>query len=325
MSMTSLTLEQQLKLVKALDSKERDEKEKKSLKVEEENQSAAGSLLLPNSTSHNSIPLNSFPSDHRQYRLLNLANGLRVLLIENNKAHVAQAMLSVEAGSFDEPDEFPGLAHFLEHMVFQGCAKYPEDNEYKMFITNHGGSIDACTKEEETYFSFSIEHQYFEEALDRLAGFFINPFLNAEYAEREVQAVHMEFTGNLDKDGFRVLHICKNLVNREHPEHRFNWGNIDTLKDVEKVLPALRAFHQKYYTADRMILVLDSKNPLQDLERLAVQYFLPVPRAIKPFVKPLRKPRIQIEGLGVTLHLESVEENLFGLSFIFSQKKNHRA
>ena len=51
----------------------------------------------------------------------------------------AAAALSVGVGSFADPEEAPGLAHFLEHMLFMGSKKYPDENEYEAYLTNHGG------------------------------------------------------------------------------------------------------------------------------------------------------------------------------------------
>lgn len=43
--------------------------------------------------------------------------------------------MDVNVGSMADPDDVPGLAHFLEHLLFMGTAKYPEENEYsKVFL-----------------------------------------------------------------------------------------------------------------------------------------------------------------------------------------------
>ena len=46
----------------------------------------------------------------------------------------AAAALSIGCGSFSEPDEVEGLAHFVEHMVFMGNKKYPEENSFDVFV-----------------------------------------------------------------------------------------------------------------------------------------------------------------------------------------------
>jgi len=47
---------------------------------------------------------------------------------------MAAAALCVNIGSFSDPSDLPGLAHFLEHMVFMGSSKYPEENAFDEFL-----------------------------------------------------------------------------------------------------------------------------------------------------------------------------------------------
>lgn len=42
--------------------------------------------------------------------------------------------LCVGVGSFSDPPEIPGLAHFLEHMVFMGSEKFPSENDFDKFL-----------------------------------------------------------------------------------------------------------------------------------------------------------------------------------------------
>ena len=89
-------------------------------------------------------------SDDRTYAFSTLGNGLRVLAISEPKAEFAAAALSVRVGSFQDPAELPGLAHFCEHMLFLGTEKFPDENEYSAFLSQHGGGSNAYTASEET-------------------------------------------------------------------------------------------------------------------------------------------------------------------------------
>lgn len=40
-----------------------------------------------------------------------------------------------------------GLSHFLEHMLFMGSERFPDENEYDAFLTAQGGSSNAQTEE----------------------------------------------------------------------------------------------------------------------------------------------------------------------------------
>lgn len=58
----------------------------------------------------------------------------------------AAAALAVGVGSFSDPQQLQGLAHYLEHMLFMGSEKYPDENEYDAFLNKHGGGSNAYTE-----------------------------------------------------------------------------------------------------------------------------------------------------------------------------------
>jgi secreted Zn-dependent insulinase-like peptidase len=70
-------------------------------------------------------------------------------------------------GSFADPDGYQGLAHFLEHMLFLGTEKYPDEKEYQAYISRHGGDTNAWTSMENTQYYFSVTADHLEGALDR--------------------------------------------------------------------------------------------------------------------------------------------------------------
>ena len=84
--------------------------------------------------------------DERTYRILTLPNGLHALLIHDAETDKASAALDVGVGHWCDPPHLPGLAHFLEHMLFLGTDKYPDENEYSAFLNAHGQhSRTHCT------------------------------------------------------------------------------------------------------------------------------------------------------------------------------------
>ena len=100
----------------------------------------------------------STPLDTKEYRYVELDNGMRVLLISDAEAVQAAASLRVAVGSYQDPEAWEGLAHFLEHMLFLGTKKYPQAGEYQEFIAARGGSHNAYTAFDHTNYFFDVHH-----------------------------------------------------------------------------------------------------------------------------------------------------------------------
>ena len=83
----------------------------------------------------NNLKITLSPTDNRQYRALLLDNRLKVLLISDPGISQASAALDVHVGSFSDPVDVPGIAHFAEHMCFLGTQKYPDEADFKYIIS----------------------------------------------------------------------------------------------------------------------------------------------------------------------------------------------
>ena len=215
------------------------------------------------------------PNDKRQYRYLTLPNQLKVLLVSDPDTDKSAAALSVFRGSFHEPDSRPGLAHFLEHMLFIGTEKYPQVDSFQQYITANGGSSNAYTALDHTNYFFDIKNSAIEEALDRFGHFFIDPLLSREYVEREKNAVHSEYQMQIKDDGWRGYMVSKQALNPEHPGHRFTIGSLTTLKGDVKA--ELDTWFAENYSADQMGLVVLSNATLDELQALVEPLFIQIP------------------------------------------------
>jgi len=224
-------------------------------------------------------PVIKSENDQRLYRSLTLDNGLKVLLVSDAKADKAAAAVDVEVGSAQDPDDVPGLAHFLEHMLFLGTDRYPKPDAYQDFITKHGGQHNAFTASQDTNYFFDIDPDAFDEALPRFARFFVAPQFNADYVDRERHAVNSEYQARLQDDGRRIYEAVEAALNPEHPFNRFSVGSLETLKDTEagSLRQRLVDFYQAHYGANVMRLSLVGPQSLETLEQLARDNFSDVP------------------------------------------------
>uniref|UniRef100_A0A8C4F724 Nardilysin a (N-arginine dibasic convertase) n=1 Tax=Dicentrarchus labrax TaxID=13489 RepID=A0A8C4F724_DICLA len=211
---------------------------------------------------------------------------------KGNAEKQSAAALCVGVGSFSDPSDLPGLAHFLEHMVFMGSEKYPSENGFDAFLKKHGGSDNASTDCERTIFQFDVQRKSFKEALDRWAQFFICPLMIRDAIDREVEAVDSEYQLAKPSDSHRKEMLFGSLAKPGHPMGKFCWGNAQTLKQEPKqkkinVYKRLRAFWKKYYSAHYMTLAVQSKVvPVGKVHALNITWALP-PQEKYYRVKPL--------------------------------------
>ena len=230
------------------------------------------------------IEVNKPPLDDRAYRLIELDNGLRAVLISDDDTDMAAAALDVHVGQFTDPADREGLAHFLEHMLFMGTEKYPDVDGYRDFVQSHGGGSNAGTSQEHTTYFFDIEHAHLEEALDRFAQFFIAPVLDPEYVQREREAVNSEYELKVQDEVRRFREVRRQTTNPEHGFSQFSVGNLDTLADREgrPVWDDLRAFYDAEYSASRMVVSVIGREDLDTLEGWVRDRFSQVPSNGKP-------------------------------------------
>ena len=104
-------------------------------------------------------------SDERRFRTFTLEMGIRVLLVSDQRAEqrAAAAMCVHGAGARTAPAELVGLAHYLEHMLFLGSHKFPNEQHYKKRVALHNGRCNASTAPDETVFHFEVDAGGFTE------------------------------------------------------------------------------------------------------------------------------------------------------------------
>ena len=257
------------------------------------------------------------PEDDKQYRYLALDNAMRVLLVSDPAADKAGVSLDVHVGSGSDPDDWEGLAHFLEHMLFLGTRKYPEPGEYQKYVSTHGGSNNAYTSYEHTNYYFSVGSEYLEPAMDRFSQFFIDPLFAPALVDSERAIIESEYQSR-KKDEFRRLwDVQKSWLNPDHPASRFSVGSVDTLRDRQGVSAREKLiwFYETYYSANLMALAVVGKEPLDQLEKWVVDKFSAVNN--NGTALPRHEQSYFNQDL-IPARIDAIpEKELYSLSFLF--------
>lgn len=257
-------------------------------------------------TDEPNLPVLSPRFAQRKTAKIRLENGLEAYLISDPNIDQAAASLAVGAGSWDNPKEHPGLAHFLEHMLFMGTASHPEEGSFHNFLEKNGGRRNAYTASSKTVYAFSINPTAFNQALSHFSEFFYEPLISSSALNRERNAVHQEFMVNLNSDKRRIYHVFESLINKDHPASIFATGNLTSLAQADS--QTLKKWFAKYYRPSEMKLVVMNKAPLKELENQVVAAFSKIPNAKAP-KRPVLGPQYSDSLKKQIIYVEPIKEN----------------
>ena len=95
---------------------------------------------------------------------MKLDNGMKILLIQDKEANQAYVGMDVRTGKWNEPDSWPGLAHFMEHMIF--LASENEAQNLDNLLQNNGGYSNAYTSDINTNYYYVIQKEGLEKSLE---------------------------------------------------------------------------------------------------------------------------------------------------------------
>jgi len=205
--------------------------------------------------------------DLRDYQTATLPNGIQVVNVFDNTSRYSAFSVAVTAGSYDNPSEFPGLAHFCEHMVFLGNQKYPGVNSFDNFVASHGGFNNAYTASELTDYFMQVASSASEEGLDRLAHLVQKPLFTEKYVNREVHAIDSEHMKNIETTQWYVNAVMMSLAAPASPVSQFHTGNLQTLltdpqRHGRNPVDALKIFFNYSYCPARFKVATYGPEPL---------------------------------------------------------------
>ena len=239
-------------------------------------------------------------SSVRRYKRITLANGMRVLLVNDRNALQPSAALTINgAGQFSDPSYLYGRAHLMEHIVL--CSKagssWSNQGDFQEWIEGDyaEGFSNGFTAYEKVCFYFSCGTEQglmgtdiLAEALERFASLFLDRVVfrtcqNPVAIQQEILRVSSE----LDKANLfsRELYLTKSLINRQHPYSKVTLGSVETLQTAPEltginVPKELYQFYCEKYRADQAILVVISQASLTDLEKM-----------VQPFAATMIRPK----------------------------------
>lgn len=184
-----------------------------------------------------------------------LSNGLTLLAQRRSAAPVVAVVTHVRAGYFDEPDEWVGIAHVLEHMYFKGTARRPPGSIARE-TQRLGGYINAATSYDHTVYYTVLPSASggLARALDIQADALMHAAIDPDELRREIEVVVHEARRKKDSPGAVAVETLYAALYRVHRIRRWRIGTEDGLRRLTR--EDVRAYYETRYTPDRVIVAL---------------------------------------------------------------------
>ncbi|WP_034937056.1 pyrroloquinoline quinone biosynthesis protein PqqF [Erwinia mallotivora] len=203
-------------------------------------------------------------------RQLRLENGLRVTVIHDADAPRAAALIQLAAGSHQEPQAWPGLAHLLEHVLFAGSANFQHQQRLMAWAAAQGASLNATTLANQTAWFFESAAESLADGLERLVDMLINPLLSHEATAQEARVIDAEYRMLCSHSATLRDAALSQAFAFPHPIHNFHVGSLSHFgHDSSALRQALQDYHQRWFHTANLHLWLLGPQPLTELTALA--------------------------------------------------------
>ena len=232
-----------------------------------------------------------------------LPNGAKLIVKPREDTEAVALHVWFRVGSVYEKYDEKGMAHFLEHMLFNGTEKY-KYGEIDRIVESLGGNINAGTSKDYTYYHIEIAYPYWKQALEVLYQLTMKATLDPQMIEKEKAIVIEELKRGKDNPTTVLWEEFEKLVYKVSPYRFPIIGFEETIRKFTR--EKLLRFYKSFYQPRNMAIVVVGKVKPKEVEEEVLKIFgkeegRPVPKVQIPTepeqigirFKKLKDPRVQ--------------------------------
>ncbi|XP_017144118.2 nardilysin-like isoform X1 [Drosophila miranda] len=217
-------------------------------------------------------------NDKKSYKSILLQNGLKALIVSDPDPvstgdsvgyKTAALALTVDCGSFKDPQNFRGLTHVLEHLLHM-------DGIFTSHVKQCGGFSNVRADCEETMFYFEVPELHLTSTLLHLTALLIKQ----DVLERERLPIIADLRQEVEDYQAQRNLLLASLAADNYPHGLYDWDNLAELKekDPEDALAAMiQQLRRDNYAANHMHVCLQASLSLKELEKMICRHFGVIP------------------------------------------------
>ncbi|SFU28204.1 Predicted Zn-dependent peptidase [Pustulibacterium marinum] len=210
------------------------------------------------------------------YEEYDLDNGLHVILHQDNSAPVVTTSVMYHVGSKDEEPGRTGFAHFFEHLLFEGTENI-ERGEWFGIVSSHGGSNNANTTQDRTYYYETFPSNNLELGLWMESERMMHPVINQIGVDTQNEVVKEEKRQRIDNAPYGKVIYGTGINPFLFKNHPYKESVIGSMEDLDAAkLEEFRAFNEKFYNPNNAVLVVAGDIDFSDTKKMINDYFAPI-------------------------------------------------
>lgn len=219
-----------------------------------------------------------------EFTEFDLDNGLHVILHTDNSSPNVTVGVHYNVGSKNEDPKLTGFAHFFEHLMFEGTENI-ERGQYMKMIENAGGTLNAYTNVDKTYYHETVPSNQLELALWMESERMLHAKVDATGIATQKRVVAEEKKQRYDSQPYADWVML--IMDRAFKVHPYRWS---TIGDVNKLMEAKDSnfvnFYETYYVPNNACLILAGDINEKKARALVEKYFNDIPKGSKPMHRP---------------------------------------
>ena len=190
-----------------------------------------------------------------QVTAVTLDNGVRVLVQPSHGVPIVAVDAWVQAGTRKESSSHPGVAHFLEHVLFKGTPTHPTEASIDSAVEDLGGNFNAATSYDSAHFYTTVPAAGFSGALDVLADVLQHASITAPMVESERPIILSEVARNSEAPAQQMVLTARELIyGKTNPYGRSITGSDDDVRAITR--DEIAQFYKANYIPSNITLVV---------------------------------------------------------------------
>lgn len=211
-----------------------------------------------------------------EFEEYDLDNGMHVILHQDSAAPVVTTAVMYHVGAKDEQPDRTGMAHFFEHLLFEGTKNIKKGDWFKI-VSSNGGRNNANTTDDRTYYYEIFPSNKLELGLWLESERLMHPIIGQEGVDTQNEVVKEEKRLRVDNQPYsRFLEYVKVNIFKKHPYKGTTIGKMQHLDDA--TLDDFLAFNKKFYVPNNATLVVAGDINIAETKKMIQAYFGPIPR-----------------------------------------------